>query len=253
MRYIPLKDEIFHVHTYRCKHASDENDIFYVKKAIELGSKRIVFTDHVPFPENPFRNRMDSEQLQEYIDTINKYKKQFTDEIEILCGLEVEWLPSYENYYRKLREMDGIDLLIIGQHFCEYPDGLFSADSEDRYKDYRSLSKATVEGMKSGLFDVVAHPDRVFRAIKAWGEEEKELAQAMIDAAYEDGKWNGIYFEWNYSSSQNENYLREEFWEMIPDSRMIVKGLDAHSVEEMEKGYLDRKDSEIKFGSIAPF
>lgn len=241
MRYLPVKNEIFHVHTYRCRHASDEKDIEYVKKAIELGAKRITFTDHVPFPGNPFKYRMDYEQLPEYIDTINKLKKQFSNEIEILCGLEAEWLPSYEHYYRQLRKMDGIDLLIIGQHFCEYSNGVFSADSEDRHKDYRGLSKATIEGIKSGLFDVVAHPDRLFRAINVWGTEEKELAQAMIDATYENGKWNGIYFEWNYSSSQNKNYLRKEFWEMIPDSQMIVKGLDAHSVEDMEKGYLQTR------------
>jgi len=49
---------IYHVHTHRCKHASDEDDKLYVEKAIELGAKEIVFTDHCPFPNTPFKNRV---------------------------------------------------------------------------------------------------------------------------------------------------------------------------------------------------
>lgn len=41
---------IFHVHTYRCGHASDETDEDYVKRAVELGADSITFTDHAPFP-----------------------------------------------------------------------------------------------------------------------------------------------------------------------------------------------------------
>ena len=65
----PVDKEIFHVHTYRCKHASDEDDEAYVKTAVELGAKRIVFTDHAPFPGNPFDHRMQYEELPEYIGT----------------------------------------------------------------------------------------------------------------------------------------------------------------------------------------
>jgi histidinol-phosphatase (PHP family) len=62
--------EIFHVHTYRCKHASDESDEKLIQCAISLGAKKIVFTDHVPFPENPFRNRMEIEEIGEYLETL---------------------------------------------------------------------------------------------------------------------------------------------------------------------------------------
>ena len=58
-------EDFFHVHTRRCKHGSEESDETLVKKAISLGAKRITFTDHVPFPENPFGNRMDFEELEE--------------------------------------------------------------------------------------------------------------------------------------------------------------------------------------------
>lgn len=62
--------ELFHVHTYRCKHVGDEREIEYAKRAIELGAGRITFTDHAPFPGNPFGHRMKMEELDDYIDTL---------------------------------------------------------------------------------------------------------------------------------------------------------------------------------------
>lgn len=50
---------IFHVHTRRCKHASDDNNEKYIQRALQLGANKIVYTDHVPFPGDPFTNRMD--------------------------------------------------------------------------------------------------------------------------------------------------------------------------------------------------
>ncbi len=44
--YKSIENEIFHMHTYRCRHASDEGDEIYVKKAVSLGVSRIVFTDY---------------------------------------------------------------------------------------------------------------------------------------------------------------------------------------------------------------
>ena len=64
--------ELFHVHTYRCKHASNEIDEEYVLKAIQMKATDIYFTDHAPFPGNPFGNRMNIEQLDEYISSIEQ-------------------------------------------------------------------------------------------------------------------------------------------------------------------------------------
>ena len=75
--------EIFHVHTYRCKHASDESDEKLIQCAISLGAEKIVFTDHVPFPENLFRNRMEIEEIGEYLETLSALKEKYQNQIEI--------------------------------------------------------------------------------------------------------------------------------------------------------------------------
>ena len=91
--------EIFHVHTYRCKHGSDEKDEELIQCAISLGAEKIVFTDHVPFPENPFRNRMDIEELDEYLETLFALKEKYQNQIDIKIGFEVEYLPKYLFHY----------------------------------------------------------------------------------------------------------------------------------------------------------
>ena len=81
--YKPAEKEVFHVHTYRCKHASNEDDEAYVKAAVDLGAKRIVFTDHAPFPGNPFGHRMQYEELSEYISSLLILKDKYAAIIEI--------------------------------------------------------------------------------------------------------------------------------------------------------------------------
>lgn len=107
-------NSIFHVHTFRCKHAGDETDKLYVEKAIELGAKEIVFTDHCPFPGNPFGNRMEIEQLPEYIDTVNSLKQKYASDIVVKVRLEIEYLPKFREYYKELYMSERLDVMMLG-------------------------------------------------------------------------------------------------------------------------------------------
>lgn len=230
--YQPVEREVFHVHTWRCKHAGETQDYEYVDQAIALGAKRIVFTDHCPFPGNPFGYRMDMEQLPEYVESIRKLGEMYADRIEVLCGLEVEYLPSYHQYYQTLHESGDFDLLILGQHFFEYPDGRLDMHDKDRTNAYIGLCDATVEGIKTGFFDVVAHPDRVFRKKESFDELAQESADKVIRAALQ----HNMYMEKNTSSMREEHYYWQEFWDMVPKEGKILYGLDAHSTKEMADG-----------------
>lgn len=228
--YHPIKNEIFHVHTWRCKHASDEEDFRYVEKAIELGADRIVFTDHGPFPGNPFVKRMDIEQLPEYIKTMQQLKKEYASGIEVLFGLEMEYLPSFHLFYKELFEAKEMDLLMIGQHFYENPDGSWSHSNEDRTEEYKGACKAIVQGIETGFFDVVAHPDRCFSRRKVWDEDMQRAAQAVITAAVQ----GHVALEQNYSSMQRKRQYWENFW-VGASSAQIIRGYDSHWVDKMEE------------------
>ena len=225
--YHPLEGEIFHVHTFRCKHAEEVPDKAYIDKAIEIGAPRIVFTDHSPFPGNPFRNRMEMEMLSEYISTMERLKEEYRGKIEILAGLEVEYLPSYREYYHELKTNAGLDLLIMGQHFFEHRPGCYNFMDEDKSDEYIGLCEAMIQGIKTNLFDVVAHPDRVFRRRKSFGSDEESLADRVIHTA----SFYGTYLEMNYSSMHRKHQFWYEFWNRLPRQAIVIGGaynIDKH-------------------------
>ncbi len=228
--YQPLENEIFHVHTKRCKHAGNDEDYQYVEAAVNLGADRIVFTDHAPFPGNPFRGRMEMDELQGYIDSVQALRKEYAGKIEVMLGLEIEYLPSFDTYYRELRKSNEFDLLMLSQHFCENEDGSYSFQEEDKSEEFKGLSAATVQGIETGLFDVVAHPDRIFRRCKAWNSELMNASYDIIFAAAS----HSMFLEKNLTSQRRKNHYWEPFWVRAAE-KPILTGYDAHSVEEMER------------------
>ena len=132
---------ICHVHTYRCKHAGEEREIEYVKKAIELGAKEIVFTDYAPFPNNPFNYRMTMDELSEYVAVLQELKLQYAEQIKIKIGLEIEYIPSYMDYYKSLKEEWELDTLLLGQHFSLLSDGRYTFELADKSLEAKALAE----------------------------------------------------------------------------------------------------------------
>ena len=238
-----IMKHIFHVHTYRCKHGSDESDEEFIKAALSLGAEKITFTEHCPFPENPFKNRMEMEQLPEYIESLKTLQAKYQGQIQIETGLEVEYLPSMINYYKYLYELN-LHPLIIGQHFFQHPDGTYSFDDKDKSDEYIGCSNAMIEGMKTGYFSIVAHPDRFFRRCKKWTQELTDISNRLITTA---SQYN-IILEKNLSSYEkhieksNHIFWRKEFWDLVElynqtasNPIKTIIGFDAHSTEHMLK------------------
>ena len=49
--------------------------------------------------------------------------------------------------------------------------GRWSFMDEEQSSEYIGLCKAIVEGIKTGYFDILAHPDRSFRRCKNWTDD----------------------------------------------------------------------------------
>ena len=218
---------IFHIHTYRCGHASNESDEAYVRKAIELGAESITFTDHTPFPGDTFTGRMKYCQLDEYLLSLSDLKQKYAGAIDVHIGLEVEYMPSFRDYYKELKENDNIELMILGQHHYEISKGIYSF-MEKPEQEYVGLVEAMLEGLDMGVFDVVAHPDRAFKKETVWSERMSIYSRKLIEAA-----GDSIYLEKNYSSMRKKGIYREEFWKLVNPNTQIIYGCDAHSTEEM--------------------
>ena len=224
---------LFHIHTHRCGHASQDPDIAYIEKAIALGAKEIVFTDHCPFPGDLFPYRMPYSKIEGYITSLKNLREQFQDKISVKIGLEAEYLPSYEAFYKELRSREDIDFLILGQHFYEHEDGSFGYADVTKEAEIRGFTKATIEGIRSGYFDVVAHPDRYMDRVEVWDKKADAFSKGIAKAAEE----MQVMLEHNVTSILSGRLYRPEFWRNVPESVRTIYGLDAHSVEDMEMLY----------------
>ncbi|MCR4612108.1 MAG: PHP domain-containing protein [Lachnospiraceae bacterium] len=223
---------VFHVHTKRCGHAEEIEDEEYVKRALELGSKSIYFTDHGPFPNNPFRNRMRYEKLDEYILSLKLLRDKYMGKIRIHIGIEIEYLPSYDEYYKQLRDMEDIEILILGQHHAETSSGRYTFELEDKSDEWRYLMEGQIAGTETGYFDVVAHPDRLFKREKKWTLDMKTEAERFIRVATK----KNITIEKNIASMHHKNQYWKEFWDLVPKDMPIVIGSDAHCLDDIVVG-----------------
>lgn len=227
--------KLFHVHTFRCGHAEEVPDEEYIERAIELGAEGIWFTDHAPFPGDPFGNRMLYAELPEYIDTLQALKEKYRQQLEVHIGLETEYFPTFDKagYYRELRENPGLEFLILGQHMAEDVPGryTYSWDRERlKAEEYLALGEAILQGMESGYFEVVAHPDRIYRRRKGRDDAMAQMAERIIAAA----RKYDLPLELNEASKQRKNQYWEGFWNLAQGHVKMVRGLDAHSLEELK-------------------
>ena len=236
LKKMVLKDrDIFHVHTSRCGHAELVSDESYVTEALDLGAGGIWFTDHAPFPGDPFRGRMKYSELEEYIDTLTLLKKKYNGFVHV--GLEIEYFPSYDEsgYYKKLSNDNRIECLLLGQHMAEVGENEYTfswSDERMNAEEYKALGDAIVCGINSGYFNAVAHPDRAFRHCSTWTGDMSALSQSIVECAVR----KAVPLEINFSSMKNQHQYWPEFWAIAREAKQIT-GLDAHSIDELRRNY----------------
>lgn len=217
----------YHTHTVRCRHATG-TEREYVEEAIKNGFKILGFSDHVPQPyPDGFTSgiRMTMDELPGYIDTLAELREEYKDRIEILIGFEVEFFPRYFDKLLKILRSYPVDYIIQGQH--NIPDEVhgfyagFETDDEDMLKEYADL---TIEGMKTGLFTYLAHPDLInFKgSSRVYQKHMCRIIEASVDLK--------IPLEINmYGFIDRRNYPCDLFFGMASEmGASFVIGCDAH-------------------------
>jgi histidinol-phosphatase (PHP family) len=219
------------VHTYRCGHADNISDEEYIEKAIKIGARTIYFSDHSPFPGDPFFQRMRYNELDEYISTLSALRKKYQLRINIKIGLEIEYLSNYDWYYQELKKK--LDFLLLGQHIYEISPGVyhFNCDVTDKQKAVGILENIE-NGLSKGYFDYLAHPDRYCDGYDLWNNEY-QIHFANIKRICKE---KHIPIEYNLTSAEDGN-CSKIFWNEIDDNDVII-GCDAHCLWDIE--YFER-------------
>jgi len=211
-----------------------------VERAIERGLRFIGFADHNPLPNGLGANvRMAEAELDGYVQSVLDLRKRYQGRIEVLLGLEMDYIEGLEAYLEKQTASHPWDYIIGSIHYLDaeclqisWPKN-FTGETAWLYGRYFELVRKMAG---SGLCDIVAHFDVPKRSGRAHSEREtgditrtlKEIARA------------GLCIEVNTSGYRHPELPRPDTY---PTRAIIVEAVglgiplavnsDAHTPEDV--------------------
>ncbi|NKQ40790.1 MAG: histidinol-phosphatase [Sulfurovum sp.] len=228
-----------HNHTTRCNHAEGTVDE-YIECAIKLGIERYGFSEHAPmdFDEG---YRLGFDEMEAYRNDILTARKKYSNDIEILFGYEVDWLPGHMN--DRVLDAD-VDFLIGSVHFINkwsFDNPEFIGSWKDRNIDeiWLAYFEAITHMAQSGKFDIVGHLDliKVFKFLPK--KDIRLLAKNALVAI----KKSNMVLEINAAG------LRKPIREIYPSRALLEEAYaldipvtfssDAHAPDQVGSGLSD--------------
>lgn len=219
----------------------------FIDKAVEMGMEEICLLEHTIrfrdfhpvfkeakeynlYQKNWFKGKEKSvHTLDEYKRLIEEIKKK-TYPIKVSFGLEVCYFEQHIEETAQLCDDEHFDYIIGSVHwidnwtFNQRKYQWLGRDTDKIYQRYFEMENSLV---KSGVFDIIAHPDLItchgLYPSYSLCETYNELCKNIME--------NGMYLEMNTSKGLGVN---KEFFEAA--KRVGVKfstGSDAHCVEDV--------------------
>jgi len=241
----------------------------YVKEALKQNVAILGFSSHNPLPF-PVDWVLKKEDYNKYCKSVRKLSETHKDEIKILLGLEMDFLPTLNSFYKKGFDLSALDFLIGSVHFVNYfnenkgwaideseedfirgLDEIYDGNIKKVVEDYYKLIR---EMLRLENPDIVAHLDLIKmnnKDEKYFSEEESWYRQAVLETLKAVAKSSSI-LEVNtggiargkIDSLYPSNWIIEEAYNMrLP----ITLSSDAHRPEQITAKF---KEAAILLNSI---
>ena len=239
----------YHTHTTRCQHAGGE-DREYIEKAIEAGYEILGFSDHAPFVfEDGYVSpvRMKMSELDEYVSTLERLRKEYEKDIKIFIGLEAEYWPKVFDASLKCYQEYPIDYMILGQHYInDEASGQNVQNASSSETELKNYVKRVTDAINTGYFMYVAHPD-IFHF-----EGDGEVYDKHMNQLVEECKKHNLPIEINCTGYRKKrSYPNLRFVELAARRECdFIIGIDAHVPEQIADFESVNRCAEIamKFG-----
>ena len=204
------------------------------------------FSDHTPWPfEHGYVSgiRMLLTQFPSYLASVRGLRAAFSGQIEILLGLEAEFYPEYLGWLAETKEKEGLDYLLLGSHYDSPMESLYFGAISGK-EDITRYVRHTVKGMRSGVYDALAHPELFMMNYPAFDDACEKASRDICVAAREldlplEYNLSGFYPQ---SWRNGAGYPAPGFWEIAAqEGCTAIIGLDAHDPRRYEDtGVYDR-------------
>jgi histidinol-phosphatase (PHP family) len=242
----------YHVHTPFCGHAQGAT-IDYVEAALRAGLREIGFSDHLGryYLTRSQKKRywdwgMNQQHLARYFAEIGDLQDVYQGRITIRVGLEVDYIEGAEDALVETLSPYEPDFL-LGSIHCIPSIGwkhIAAYANQPSWEIYDSYFRQAESAITSGLFDVLAHPDFIWRYMK-WPREHADQIFNRIRglAALAASKKcaieiNANAFLWSKMNAPLEYDPFPVLLEAIRDSGAAISlGSDAHKPFMVAKGF----------------
>ncbi len=217
----------------------------YVERGRARGVGEIAITEHVHrFAEarswhpNPWWQAEATEDVDAYAAAIGEAKAAG---LPVLLGIEMDWLPERVSDIRRFIERRPFDLVLGSVHWLadlavDHPD--YPAwETRPAADVWRSYLAELANAARSGLFDVLAHPDLP----KVFGHELPNELESLLDETVDVIADSGVAIECSSAG------LRKRPRTTYPDPDLLARfraagvpvtlASDAHSPEDVGRDY----------------
>ena len=238
-----MKKVNYHTHTQRCKHAQG-TEADYVQAALDNKMDILGFSDHAPYPDERFGLRMDYAELKPYVECLKKLQEKYKKELGIRIGLEIEYAGRELSYYHDLLEKEGLEYLLLGQHIFYTSAGeevnTYFIEQTGDTTYYLEYAKSLEEGMYSGCFKAVAHPDLFFINNLPNDVNCEKACDMIVNAAAATNtilefNANGFRREKKrYADGVRYPYPHKMFWDKVREAQIpVIINSDCHNPQNV--------------------
>lgn len=225
----------YHTHCFYCQHAGGTVED-YAKEAVRCHFDILGMSDHLPYPHHDYGYRMPMAEIWDYIGDVTEAQKKFRGKLALLLGFESEYLPAHRKYYEELLTQYRVDYLIMGQHFFEDSLGFTNAYGLRGTDDCVRYARSVAEGLSTGYYSLLAHPDIVGVNGLKWDRNMDEMTDIILESAVHYGvpleiNANGIRRGFTQDSlGLHYMYPHFKFWEKAAAAKVpTVVSADCHA------------------------
>ena len=246
--------QLFNLHTHSNFSDGKASAEEVVTEAIKQGLKVLGFSDHSPVPfENNFAIK--SDEIGNYISTIKSLKEKYKNEIDIICSMEMDFIPGIVKDFRKTKMELGLDYLIGSVHLVgndteklwfidgskveTYDEGLNNYFNGNIKKGVKAFFYQYNEMIETEEFDIVGHFDKIkmHNRDRYFHEEDKwyrDLLMETLTLIKEKSLIMEVNTRGIYKKRSSDFYPSTWVFPIMKEMNIpVVISSDAHKPEEL--------------------
>ena len=254
----PTWDHDVHIHTNWSQDNLNGPSMHHYAELAEKYKIHIGFADHFELLYEESQSmkhgkwKLCRDSLPQYLEEIDQLQ---SEGFHVSAGLEVDYYPQRIPQLQAFLDefYDQFDLIIGSVHEIEdFRPVTVQEDLDwlmEKYHSFTSIVdeyfRLEMEMVEQQLFDVIAHPDVVYRFCTPemltqhpeYKADPRVLEIGRLCASTKtllEVNLSGIYKPWN-QSFPNEKYM----FDLIAEGTEFTIGSDSHSIEHFEKSVLD--------------